>query len=83
MIHELPKLPYSQDALEPHLSKRTIEFHHGKHHQAYVTNLNNLIVGNKFENASLETIIREADGGSRGIFLSALCPAGTRLYSDD
>jgi len=63
MIHELPKLPYGLDALEPHLSKKTFEFHYGKHHQAYVTNLNNLIVGSKFENATLETIIREGDGG--------------------
>ena len=57
MIHELPKLPYAQDALEPYISKRTIEFHYGKHHQAYVNNLNKLIVGTEFENASLEDII--------------------------
>ncbi len=63
MTHELPKLPYALDALEPYLSKKTFEFHYGKHHQAYVTNLNNLIVGTKFENASLETIVKEAEGG--------------------
>lgn len=59
---ELPKLPYEMNALEPYISANTLEFHYGKHHQAYVTNLNNLIVGTKFENASLETIVMEADG---------------------
>lgn len=63
MIHELPKLPYAMDALEPFISKRTIEYHYGKHHQAYVNNLNNLIPGTEFENASLEDIIRKAAGG--------------------
>ncbi len=63
MIHELPKLPYALDALEPYISQRTIEFHYGKHHQAYVNNLNKLIVGTGFENASLEDIVRTAGGG--------------------
>jgi superoxide dismutase, Fe-Mn family len=63
MIHELPKLPYAPDALEPYISKRTIEFHYGKHHQAYVNNLNKLIPGTPFENASLEEIVRKAAGG--------------------
>jgi Fe-Mn family superoxide dismutase len=63
MAFELPKLTYSMDALSPVIDKLTMEFHYGKHHQAYVTNLNNLVQGTKFENASLETIIREADGG--------------------
>ncbi len=63
MIHELPKLPYAPDALEPYISKRTIEFHYGKHHQAYVNNLNKLIAGTGFENASLEEIVRTAGGG--------------------
>jgi len=63
MIHELPKLPYAPDALEPYISKRTIEFHYGKHHQAYVNNLNKLIPGTEFENATLEEIIRKAGGG--------------------
>jgi len=63
MTHELPKLPYAMDALEPYISKRTIEFHYGKHHQAYVNNLNKLITGTEFENASLEDIIRKAGGG--------------------
>ncbi|MDP4280612.1 MAG: Fe-Mn family superoxide dismutase [Bacteroidota bacterium] len=63
MIHELPSLPYALNALEPYISMRTLEFHYGKHHQAYVTNLNKLIVGTEFENASLEDIIRKAIGG--------------------
>jgi Fe-Mn family superoxide dismutase len=63
MIHELPKLPYAMNALEPYISQRTLEFHYGKHHQAYVTNLNKLITGTEFENLSLEDIIRKAGGG--------------------
>ncbi len=63
MPFALPKLPYALDALQPHISKQTLEFHYGKHHQAYINNLNNLIPGTRFENASLEQIIREADGG--------------------
>lgn len=63
MKHELPKLPYASDALMPVISAKTIEFHYGKHHQAYVNNLNNLIMGTPFEDASLETIIKEAEGG--------------------
>lgn len=63
MSFTLPALPYAQDALEPYISKKTLEFHYGKHHQAYVTNVNNLIVGTEFENASLETIIKKAEGG--------------------
>ena len=63
MIHELPKLPYGLNALEPFISQRTIEFHYGKHHQAYVNNLNKLIVGTEFENVSLEDIVRKSSGG--------------------
>lgn len=63
MSFELPALPYAIDALEPFISARTLEFHHGKHHQAYVNNLNNLISDTPYENASLEEIIRETDGG--------------------
>lgn len=63
MKFELPELPYAADALEPTITKKTIEFHYGKHHQAYVNNLNNLVVGTEFENADLETIIKKADGG--------------------
>jgi Fe-Mn family superoxide dismutase len=63
MIHELPKLPYAMNALEPYISQRTLEFHYGKHHQAYVNNLNKLIPGTPFENASLEEIVKTASGG--------------------
>jgi Fe-Mn family superoxide dismutase len=63
MKFELPKLPYEAGALEPVISKQTIDLHYGKHLQTYVTNLNNLIAGTKFENADLETIVRESDGG--------------------
>ncbi|WP_410795641.1 superoxide dismutase [Parabacteroides sp. FAFU027] len=62
MKFELPQLPYAANALEPVISQKTIEFHYGKHHQAYVTNLNNLIPGTKFENSDLETIVKESDG---------------------
>ncbi len=63
MKFELPTLPYASDALEPVISKKTIEYHYGKHHQAYVNNLNNLIAGTEFENADLETIIKKSEGG--------------------
>lgn len=63
MKFELMTLPYATDALEPVISKQTIELHHGKHLQTYVNNLNNLLPGSKFENADLETIVRESDGG--------------------
>ena len=63
MEHKLPPLPYAMDALAPHVSKETLEFHYGKHHQAYVTNLNNLIKGTEFEKASLEDVVKKASGG--------------------
>ena len=63
MEHALPALPYAMDALAPHVSKETFEYHYGKHHQAYVTNLNNLIKGTEFENAGLEDIVRKSSGG--------------------
>ena len=62
MAHTLP-LPYELDALAPHISKETLEFHYGKHHQTYVTNLNNLIPGTEFENLSLEEIVKKSSGG--------------------
>ncbi|WP_348523148.1 MULTISPECIES: superoxide dismutase [unclassified Dysgonomonas] len=62
MKFELPVLPYATDALEPVISKQTIEFHYGKHLQTYVNNLNNLLPGSKFENADLITIVKESDG---------------------
>jgi Fe-Mn family superoxide dismutase len=63
MAFELPKLPYEKTALAPHISAKTLEFHHGKHHQTYVTNLNKLVIGTEFENSSLEDIINQASGG--------------------
>lgn len=63
MQHTLPALPYSNDALVPHISPETIEFHYGKHHQAYVTKLNDLIKGTEFENMSLEDIVMKSAGG--------------------
>ncbi|MFD2366114.1 superoxide dismutase [Pseudoduganella sp. GCM10020061] len=63
MEHTLPPLPYPMDALAPAISKETLEYHYGKHHQAYVTNLNNLIKGTEFENMSLEEIILKSSGG--------------------
>ena len=63
MEHTLPPLPYAKDALQPHISAETLEYHYGKHHQAYVTNLNNLIKGTEFENLSLEEIIKKSQGG--------------------
>lgn len=59
---ELPKLPYKRDALEPHISQKTIDFHYGQHHAAYVKNLNNLIEGSLYEKMSLEDIVRNSDG---------------------
>lgn len=63
MTHQLPPLPYAMDALAPHISKETLEYHYGKHHQTYVTNLNNLIPGTEFESASLEDIVLKSSGG--------------------
>lgn len=63
MEHKLPDLPYAMDALAPTISKETLEYHYGKHHQTYVTNLNNLIKGGEFENASLEEIVLKSSGG--------------------
>jgi Fe-Mn family superoxide dismutase len=63
MTFQLPALPYVPEALEPVISAKTIEFHYGKHHQAYATKLNSLVPGTAFENASLEEIIMKAEGG--------------------
>jgi Fe-Mn family superoxide dismutase len=63
MTFTLPQLPYAMNALEPHISKETLEYHYGKHHQTYVNNLNKLIAGTEFENASLEDIIKKSSGG--------------------
>lgn len=63
MAIELPALPYAKDALVPHISEETLEYHYGKHHQTYVTNLNNMISGTSFEDATLEAIIARSEGG--------------------
>nr|WP_314265376.1 superoxide dismutase [Fe] [uncultured Moellerella sp.] len=63
MSFELPALPYAKNALEPHISAETLEYHYGKHHNAYVVNLNNLVKGTDFEGKSLEDIIKTSEGG--------------------
>lgn len=63
MAFELPALPYDQNALEPHISAETLEFHYGKHHKSYVDKLNGLLAGTELESASLEDVIRQSDGG--------------------
>ena len=69
MEHTLPALPYAKDALAPHISAETLEFHHGKHHQAYVTHLNNLIKGTEYEALDLEAIVKKAPAG--GVYNNA------------
>jgi Fe-Mn family superoxide dismutase len=73
MAFTLPELPYSHDALAPHMGRETLELHHGKHHQTYVTNLNNLIAGTELENKSLEEILKSTYGNAdkQGIFNNA------------
>lgn len=63
MAFQLPALPYEKNALEPHISQETLEFHHGKHHNTYVVKLNGLIEGTELENKSLEEIIKTSTGG--------------------
>ena len=63
MAIELPPLPYEKDALAPHISEETLDFHYGKHHQAYVTNINKMIEGTPDADKSLEEIIKSSDGG--------------------
>jgi superoxide dismutase, Fe-Mn family len=85
MEHTLPQLPYAPDALAPHISKETFEYHYGKHHQAYVTNLNNLIKGTEFEALTLEKIIKKSSAGvfnnaaqvwNHTFFWNSMKPAG-------
>jgi Fe-Mn family superoxide dismutase len=86
MEHRLPQLPFAQDALAPFISKETIEYHYGKHHQTYVTNLNNLVKGTEYENADLEAIVKKAPAGgvynnaaqawNHGFFWNGLKPNG-------
>ena len=73
MAFELPPLPYPKNALEPHISERTMDFHHGRHHQAYVTNLNNLVKGSPMESQSLEELIKAShhDTSRTGVFNNA------------
>lgn len=73
MSVNLPQLPWKKDALEPHISARTLDFHYGKHHNAYVTNLNKLIEGTPLDNAPLEEIIKSTEGmfEQSGIFNNA------------
>ncbi len=63
MEHTLPALPYAKNALVPHMSEETFDYHYSKHHQAYVTNLNNLIKGTDYESLDLEAIIKKAPAG--------------------
>jgi Fe-Mn family superoxide dismutase len=71
MSFTLPELPYAYDALQPYMSKETLEYHHDKHHQAYVTNGNNLLKGSEFEGKSLEDIVKGSFGKNAGLFNNA------------
>jgi len=71
MAFELPELPYAKDALAPYMSAETLEFHHDKHHQAYVTNGNKLLEGSGLEGKSLEEIVKESYGKNQGLFNNA------------
>src|SRR5688500_20332983 len=71
MTFTLPNLPYSHDALAPHMSKETLEYHHDKHHQAYVTHGNNAIKGTEFEGKSLEEIDKGSFGKNPAVFNNA------------
>src|SRR5271154_2103694 len=68
MAFTLPDLPYAYDALQPYMSKETLEFHHDKHHQAYVTNANNLIKGTGLEDKSLEDVVKQSYSKNAGLF---------------
>ena len=69
MEHQLPQLPFAKDALAPHMSAETFDYHYSKHHQAYVTNLNNLIKGTEYEALDLEAIVKKAPAG--GVYNNA------------
>ncbi|NNC99644.1 MAG: superoxide dismutase [Gammaproteobacteria bacterium] len=90
--YELPELPYAQDALEPHISAETIEYHYGKHHASYVKKLNGLVEGTEFENASLEDIVSNASGAifnnaaqvwNHSFYWNGLSPEGGGTPSGD
>lgn len=85
MAFVLPPLPYAKEALEPHISAETLAYHYGKHHQAYVTNLNKLTAGTGWETQSLEEIVRDSEGGifnnaaqvwNHTFYWSCLSPSG-------
>ncbi len=91
MKHELMKLPFGYDDLCPHMSKETLTYHHDKHHQTYVTKLNGLIPGTKFEDMSLVDIIKEADGGifnnaaqiyNHDFFWNSITPKDTKMTGE-
>ena len=71
MAFDLPPLPYARDALSPHISPNTLDFHYGKHHQTYVTNLNKLLEGSAEASTSLEDVIRGSAGSNPGVFNNA------------
>ncbi len=70
-MFSLPDLPYAHDALQPYMSKETLEYHHDKHHLAYVNNGNNLVKGTEFEGKSLEDVVRGSYGKNAGLFNNA------------
>jgi Fe-Mn family superoxide dismutase len=92
MAYELPELPYAKNALEPHISAETLEYHHGKHHAAYVANLNKLVAGTEHEGKPLEDIITSSDGGifnnaaqiwNHSFYWNCLSPSGGGSPSGD
>ena len=92
MAFTLPDLPYAKDALEPHISAETLEYHHGKHHNAYVTNLNGLLEGSGLAGKSLEEVIAGAEGGvfnnaaqvwNHSFYWKCMRPGGGRAPSGD
>jgi len=90
MAYELPQLPYAMDALQPYISKETLEYHYGKHHAAYVNNLNKLVEGTEFAGAGLEEIVKKASGGifnngaqvwNHTFYWNCMSPEGSREAS--
>ncbi len=91
MTHKLPQLPYAQNALEPYISRETLDYHHGKHHAAYINKLNDAIKGTEYENKSLQEIITSATGPvlnnaaqawNHAFYWQCLSPAGGKLKGD-
>ena len=86
MAFTLPELPYAMDALEPHMSRETLEFHYGKHHKTYVDKANGMVPGSEFDGQSMEDIIRKSSGGifnnvaqiwNHSFFWNCLTPGGS------